>query len=88
MSCRSIVLAGVFTAATIGLASAADIPTKAPIVKAPAAAPFFFVNDNSISYHYEFTANNPGAGTTPKHVLSFTHFDVWAYAPTSSMSTG
>jgi hypothetical protein len=53
------------------------MPVKA--VKAVSPAPFFFVNDNSISYHYEFLATNPGAGKTPKHVLSFTHFDVWAY---------
>jgi len=72
-------LAGVLTAAAVGAASAADIATKAPVLKAPAELPFFFVNDNSISYHYEFLATNPGAGKTPKHVLSFTHFDVWKY---------
>lgn len=60
-----------------GAAVAADMPVKA--AKAVAPAPFFFVNDNSIGYHYEFEATNPGAGKTPKHVLTFTHFDVWAY---------
>ncbi|HXT78694.1 MAG TPA: hypothetical protein VN702_03950 [Acetobacteraceae bacterium] len=40
---------------------------------------FFIVNDNSISYHYEFTATNPGAGVTGKHVISLSHFDVWRY---------
>lgn len=61
-----------------GAASAADMPAKAP---APATAPppFFLINDNSISYSYQFTANNPGAGYTPKHVLTYTHFDVWKY---------
>ena len=59
------------------LALAADMPVKA--VKAVSPAPFFFVNDNSISYHYEFMANNPGVDKTPKHVLTFSHFDVWAY---------
>lgn len=73
-----LALAALSTAA-VGFARAADIPTKAPVLKAPAAAPFFFVNDNSISYHYEFLATNPSAGKTPKHVLSFTHFDVWKY---------
>jgi len=37
------------------------------------------VNENSLSYHYEFTATNPGAGKTGKNVLTFSHFDVWAY---------
>ena len=43
------------------------------------APPFFVVNDNSISWHYEFSATNPGAGTTGKNVVSLTHFDVWSY---------
>src|SRR5258708_32726014 len=63
-----------------GSASAADMPVKekkAP--PPPPEAPFFFVNQNSLSYSYAFTANNPGAGKTPKDILSFTHFDVWAY---------
>jgi hypothetical protein len=79
MFSRKVALAGILLAATAGLANAADLPTKAPVLKAPADVPFFFVNDNSISYHYEFTATNPGAGQTPKNVLSFTHFDVWKY---------
>ena len=74
---RTLALAGLFTAATIGFANAADLPTKAMAPAAP--LPFFFVNDNSISYHYEFEATNPGAGKTPKNVLTFTHFDVWKY---------
>jgi hypothetical protein len=64
-------------ATAAGAASAADLPVKA--LKAAPALPFFFVNDNSISYHYEFEATNPGAGKTPKNVLTFTHFDVWKY---------
>ncbi|MGB7257154.1 MAG: hypothetical protein WBD48_03655 [Pseudolabrys sp.] len=58
-------------------ASAADLPAKAPA--ADVAPPFFIVNDNSLSYHYEFTATNPGTGYTPKNVLTYTHFDVWKY---------
>lgn len=77
MKVKTLALAALIAAAATGMASAADMPVKA--VKAVAPAPFFFVNDNSISYHYEFLATNPGAGKTPKHVLSFTHFDVWAY---------
>jgi hypothetical protein len=71
-------LATAFAAAALaGSAVAADMPVKAP----PAApeAPLFFVNQNSLSYSYAFTANNPGAGKTPKDILTFNHFDVWAY---------
>jgi hypothetical protein len=74
---KTLALAALLVATATGAASAADMPVKA--VKAVSPAPFFFVNDNSISYHYEYLATNPGAGKTPKHVLSFTHFDVWAY---------
>lgn len=63
-----------------GAALAADVlPTKAPPKKAPPPAPFFLVNENSMSLSYAFTATNPGAGKTPKIVGNFTHFDVWAY---------
>src|SRR5216684_5133602 len=60
-----------------GSAFAADLPAKAKTP--PPEAPFFLVNQNSLSYSYAFTANNPGAGKTPKDIVSFTHFDVWAY---------
>ncbi|MGZ3411397.1 MAG: hypothetical protein ACXWJW_08165 [Xanthobacteraceae bacterium] len=73
-----IAVAALLLAAPSGLARAADLPAKSPAPVA-APAPFFFVNENAIGYHYEFTANNPGAGTTPKNVASFSHFDVWAY---------
>src|SRR5215831_13886454 len=84
MSVRSNPLSA-STAAVIAVAAitwagstfAADLPAKAP--PPPPEAPFFLVNLNSLSYSYAFTANNPGAGTTPKNILSFTHFDVWAY---------
>lgn len=55
-----------------------NVPVKAPPPKAP-EPPLFLVNQNSLSYSYAFTANNPGAGKTPKDILTFTHFDVWAY---------
>lgn len=74
---RKLALAALLVATATGVAGAADMPAKA--VKAVAPAPFFFVNDNSIGYRYEFMANNPGVDKTPKHVLTFTHFDVWAY---------
>jgi hypothetical protein len=75
---RRTLLAVVIASAAIGQAGAADLPVKAAPMAAP-ESPFFIVNENSVSYHYEFDATNPGAGTTPKHVLSYTHFDVWAY---------
>lgn len=77
MYARILSLAALLAVAVTGAASAADMPVKA--VKAVTPPPFFFVNDNSISYHYEFVATNPGAGKTSKNVLSFTHFDVWQY---------
>lgn len=76
---RTAALAAILAAAVIGSAGAADMPTKAPVVKAPPEMPYFIVNENSLSYHYEFTATNPGAGKTPKNVGTFSHFDVWAY---------
>jgi hypothetical protein len=70
----------------VSLADAADLPVKAkPVVDAP----FFFVNDNRVTYSYIFNGTDPGVfsinpngtinGTTPKHVYAFTHFDAWAY---------
>jgi hypothetical protein len=77
MYARILTLAAALVAGSTGLAAAADMPVKA--AKPVSAVPFFFVNDNSVGYRYEFVATNPGAGKTPKHVLNFTHFDVWAY---------
>jgi hypothetical protein len=53
------------------------LPIPAPELAAPTAP--FIVNENAIGYHYEFNATNPDAGRTPKHVLTYTHFDVWRY---------
>jgi hypothetical protein len=68
------------TLAPINLASAADLsamPVKAPPV---VDVPFFFVNDNRVTYSYQFKGTDPGfPGTTAKQVYSFTHFDAWAY---------
>ena len=77
MKIKTLALAALLAATATGMANAADMPVKA--VKAVSPVPFFFVNDNSIGYRYEFVATNPGAGKTPKNVLNFTHFDVWAY---------
>jgi hypothetical protein len=60
------------------LASAADLPVKA--VKPIVDVPFFLVNDNRLTYAYQFDATSPGfASKTAKQVYAFTHFDVWAY---------
>ena len=76
----AIALAAMIAAAAGGYARAADMAVKAPPASAPAPAPpFFLVNQNLLSYSYQFTATNPGAGQTPKNVVSFSHFDVWAY---------
>jgi hypothetical protein len=77
---KSLSVSAMLAVATVtwGSAFAADMPVKEK-KPPPPEAPFFFVNQNSLSYSYAFTANNPGAGTTPKNILSFTHFDVWAY---------
>lgn len=77
MFAKVLTVAAVVAVVSGATASAADMPAKA--VKPAAPAPFFFVNENSIGYRYEFLATNPGAGKSPKHVLNFTHFDVWAY---------
>ncbi len=76
MSKRLTFVVLAFCATIVSGPLAADEPT---IGDPDLASPFFPVNDNSLSYHYEFSATNPGAGTTGKNVLSFTHFDVWSY---------
>lgn len=79
MLVRKFMLAVIIAATTTGLAGAADVSTKAKAVAPPAPPPFFIVNENSLSYRYEFTATNPGAGKTGKDVGTFSHFDVWQY---------
>ncbi|MHC2331014.1 hypothetical protein [Bradyrhizobium sp. USDA 4454] len=69
------------------LASAADLPVKAP--KPAADLPFFLVIDDRVTYSYIFSGTDPGVfsvrpdgsinGKTAKQVYSFTHFDIWAY---------
>src|ERR1700730_3389853 len=89
----STALAVAFAATTLaGSAFAVDMQVKAPPMAAP--APFFLVNDTSVSFTWYANATNPGvpgssdiinggiAGTGNsfnKYVGSITHFDVWAY---------
>ena len=85
---RNIALAAAAaTIATFSMASAADLPSKKGPAAAVAPGPMFFVNDNTISYSYQFNATDPGvAGKFGKNVFTFTHFDVWAMARTFSPS--
>jgi hypothetical protein len=77
MFAKKLALAALLVATATGFAGAADLPVKA--AKAPPPIPFFFVNDNALSFWYEFTATDPRTSTTAKKVINFTHFDVWAY---------
>jgi hypothetical protein len=75
--------------AVAGSASAADLS-----VKAPPPAPFFLVNDTSVSFTWYPTATDPGVSGSSnvvpggivgqsnafnKYVGTVTHFDVWKY---------
>ncbi|MBR0828564.1 hypothetical protein JQ596_23800 [Bradyrhizobium manausense] len=63
---------------SINSANAADFPVKA--VPPVADVPFFFVNDNRLTYAYLPSGTDPGlADKTAKQVVAFTHFDAWAY---------
>jgi hypothetical protein len=62
-------------AASGTLAHAADMPVKA----APVAAPFFLVNDNSVSFTYFPGSTDPGvygASYNARYQFDMTHFDV------------
>lgn len=77
---RTLGIAAILASMIGGSALAADLPAKAVVKKAPPPpAPFFLVNENSMSLSYAFRATNPGAGVTGKVVSNFTHFDVWEY---------
>jgi hypothetical protein len=78
MYLKKLALAAFLVATATGYAGAADLPVKAA-ASPPLAPPFFFVNDNTLEYSYRFTATDPGVGVTPKNLVTFTHFDVWAY---------
>ena len=42
-------------------------------------APFFFVNDNFLTYDHIFTGTEVAVGKTAKDDLAFTHFDAWSH---------
>ena len=61
MPLQKLFAATVFIAAGIVGASAADLPNvKGPAAAPASPAPFFLVNDNTISLSYQFTATDPG----------------------------
>lgn len=77
---KNILVATLILVAGAGRVAAADLPTKAKPLAAVDPVPFFLVNDNRLTYAYQFTGTQPGTpGTTAKQVYAFTHFDVWAY---------
>ncbi len=85
MSSNRILLASAMAMA-LSPALAADLPsTKGPAPAPSSPVPFFFVNDNTVSLSYRFTATDPGDFTPAqgsgfgKSILNFTHFDVWGY---------
>jgi len=65
-----------FNALALGAALAAAGASQATA----ADLPLFTVNDNSVSYATRFNATDPFVTDhTQKNVITFTHFDAWAY---------
>jgi hypothetical protein len=71
-------------------ANAADVDPMPVKAKPVIDVPFFFVNDNRLTYSYNFNGTQPGTysggmngvppdGKVDKQVYSFTHFDAWAF---------
>ncbi len=62
-------------------ADQAPQPVKAAkATKAVPQIPFFFINDNRLTYAFEPNGKSPSfRGPTERHTLAFTHFDAWAY---------
>jgi hypothetical protein len=73
---NALALGAAIAAAGASQSVAADIM----IARSAAPPPLFTVNDNSVSYAYRFNATSPFVTDhTQKSVISFTHFDTWAY---------
>src|SRR3974377_2216390 len=61
----------------IAAAGASQANAQSKVANPP---PLFTVNDNSVSYAYRFNATDPFVTDhTGKSVVTFTHFDAWAY---------
>lgn len=89
---KAAVLAGAAFALMGTYARSADMPVKAP--PPPKPAPFFLVNDTSVSFTWYFDSTDPGvsgsSNTVPGGIFgqgntfyraqgSIDHFDVWEY---------
>jgi hypothetical protein len=62
------------------IAAAGAFQFSAARAAPPSPPPLFTVNDNSVSYGYAFGATQPFVTDhTAKSIISFTHFDAWAY---------
>ena len=70
-----------FSALALGVAIAAAGASQSNAQSNAAnPPPLFTVNDNSVSYAYRFNATDPFVTDhTGKSVITFTHFDAWAY---------
>lgn len=80
MNLKHCIFAACLGLAATGSALAADLSPMPVKAKPVADLPFFLINDNVLTYSYQFSATSPGAtNRTAKNVLAFTHFDVWAY---------
>jgi hypothetical protein len=78
MTWKTLLIAAALAATTVGSASAADLPVKAPPIAA--SPPFFLFSDWQISYWHEFSGAEPGVGRPiQKDIVTLTHFDVWRY---------
>lgn len=57
-----------------------SVRLKAPSAPAPLAFPYFFVNDNRLTFAYlPDGATPPFPGKAAGNVVAFTHYDVWDY---------
>ena len=80
IAAAALSLAAIATIAPMSFAHAADLPPVKAKAKPIADVPFFFVNDNLLTYAVQFNATDPGVTAhTVKQVYAYTHFDVWAY---------
>lgn len=85
----SAVLGLLYVVSDACTANAADQAPPAVKAKPIVDIPFFFVNDNRLSYSYTFSGTDAGyykrlpngtySGKTTFQTLAFTHFDAWAY---------
>ncbi|WP_076866120.1 hypothetical protein [Bradyrhizobium mercantei] len=86
---RILGVAAAVSIAAVSQAVAAEQPVKVKPVKPVPDLPFFFVNDNRVTFSWMpkgadagfFSVNPDGSinGTNAKQVYSFTHFDAWVY---------